>query len=179
VETALHGIVRNIMNDNDLQFPATCHGDTVTLYRYWRGKCRGRHMPARADIDPVEMPARLLPGITLVDVVRDARRFVYRLVGTGEVEVRGNDPTGRSVADGFFGFSVEDALSCYTKVVETRAPLLDTAPFVATNGRYISEETIFLPLSEDGTDVNMVLVFSRCSRARPSVEFPEMLRRSA
>jgi hypothetical protein len=50
---------------------------------------------------------------------------------------------------------------------------------VATNGRYISEETIFLPLSEDGTDVNMVLVFSRCSRARPSVEFPDVLRCSA
>lgn len=167
------------MNDNDLRFPATCHSDTVTLYRYWREKCRGRRMPARADLDPAEMPVRLLPGITLVDVVPDARRFIYRLVGTGEVEVRGTDPTGRSVIEGFFGPSVEDALSCYSRVVETRAPLLDAEPFVATNGRYISEETIFLPLSDDGTNVNMVLVFSRCSRARPSVEFPDVLRCSA
>ncbi len=170
------------MNDNDLQLaaqplPATCHADTVTLHRYWREKCRGRRMPSRADLDPVEIPVRLLPGIMLVDVVPDERRFVYRLVGTGEVEVRGNDPTGRSVAEGFFGFSLEDALSCYTRVVETRAPFLDAEPFVATNGRYVSEETIFLPLSEDGANVNMILVFARCSRARPSVEFPEVIRR--
>lgn len=136
-------------------------------------------MPARADLDPVEMPVRLLPGITLVDVVPDARRFVYRLVGTGEVEVRGTDPTGRSVIEGFFGPSVEDALNWYNRVVETGAPQVDAEPFVATNGRHISEETIFLPLSEDGTNVNMVLVFSRCSRARPSVEFPDVLRCSA
>ncbi len=167
------------VNDNELLLPATCHADTVTLYRYWLEKCRGRRMPSRADLDPVEIPVRLLPGITLVDVVPDERRFVYRLVGTGEVEVRGNDPTGRPVAEGFFGFSVEEALDCYSKVVEPRAPLLDDAPFVATNGRYISEETIFLPLSADGINVNMVLVFSRSSRARPSVEFPEMLRRRA
>lgn len=167
------------MNDNDLQIPETCHRDTVTLYRYWRAKCRGGRLPARADIDPVELPPRLLPGITLVDVVPDARRFVYRLVGTGEVEVRGMDPTGRPVAECFFGFSVDDALSCYTKVVETRAPFLDATPFTATNGQYVSEETIFLPLSADGINVNMVLVFAHCSRARPSVEFPHMLLRRA
>ena len=122
-------------------------------------------MPARADIDPVEMPVRLLPCLMLVDVVPDERRFVYRLVGTGEVEVRGNDPTGKSVIEGFFGTTVEDALSWYTRCVET-------------NGRYITEETIFLPLSDDGVNVNMIMVFSHSSRARPSVEFPEMVRRS-
>lgn len=106
------------------------------------------------------MPRHLLPGICLVDVVDDARRYVYRLVGTGEVEVRGNDPTGESVAEGFFGPSAEDALGCYDKVVETRAPLLDLTPFTATTGKWVTEETLFLPLSDDGKNVNKVLVFS-------------------
>lgn len=178
MEGVLHAALEAIVNDNSPQLPATCHPDTVTLHRYWQEKCRGRRMPARADFDPVEMPVRLLPYLMLVDVVPDARRFVYRLVGTGEVEIRGNDPTGKSVIEGFFGTTIEDALSWYTRCVELKAPLVDAEPFVAFNGRYITEETIFLPLSDDGINVNMIMVFSHSSRARPSVEFPEMVRRS-
>ena len=143
-----------------MEFPDSCHPDTVTMYRYWLEKCGNRPMPTRADIDPVEMPKRLLRGICLVDVVADERRYVYRLVGTGDVEVRGNDPTGKSVLEGFFGPSAEDALSCYDKVVEKRAPFLDPAPFTAPSGKWINEETLFLPLSEDGVTVNKILVFS-------------------
>jgi hypothetical protein len=154
-------------NDNRLTFPASCHPDTLELYAYWLEKCRGRRMPARADLDPVEMPPRVLPGICLVDVVPDERRYVYRLVGTGEVEVRGNDPTGKSVAEACFAPNPENALGCYDAVVATKAPLLDAEPFTAPNGRYVTEETIFLPLSSDQTTVNMVLVFSHSKYASP------------
>ena len=74
------------------------------LYDYWDGKRGGRRMPARPDIDPLEFVPHL-PGIMLVDVVADERRFVYRLVGTREVEARGEDPTGKSVVDKYFGSS--------------------------------------------------------------------------
>lgn len=144
----------------NMEFPETCHPDTITMYKYWQEKCGDRTMPARSDIDPVEMPKRLLPGICIVDVVADERRYVYRLVGTGDAEVRGNDPTGKSVLEGFFGPSAEDALSCYDKVVKSRAPFLDAAPFTAPSGKYVNEETLFLPLSDDGMTVNKILVFS-------------------
>lgn len=77
-------------------------------------------MPARSDIDPLDMPRRVLPGICIVDVVADERRYVYRLVGTGDAEVRGSNPTGKSVLEGFFGPSAADALSCYDRVVKSR-----------------------------------------------------------
>lgn len=143
-----------------LEFPSTCRPETVTLYEYWRAKCGTRRMPSRADLDPLEIPPRLLPCISLVEVVNDRRRYVYRLVGTADVQVRGWDPTGKSVTEGFFGPDVQNVLACYDKVVATGAPLLDTEPFVATNGRYATEETIFLPLSDDGREVNKILVFS-------------------
>lgn len=129
------------------------------LHEYWLSRRKGRRMPRRADIDPAEIPPRLLPCISLVDVVPDPRRYVYRLVGTADVQVRGHDPTGKSVLEGFFGPNVDDSLGCYDKVVATRAPLLDPVPFLATNGRYATEETIFLPLSEDGIHVDKILVF--------------------
>ena len=132
------------------------------MYRYWRSKCGEGRMPKRSAIDPVDIP-RLLPQITIVEVVPDERRYVYRLVGTKEVEIRGRDPTGRSVIEGFFGPSLDDALSCYDAVVRTRAPHYDDAPYITPDGRYSDDETLFLPLSEDGETVNRILVFGTCS----------------
>jgi hypothetical protein len=167
-----------LANDNHIKFPATCHKDVLTLYGYWLEKRGDRRMPARADLDPAEIP-RLLPGICLVDVVADERRYVYRLVGTEDVEVRGCDPTGKSVSEACFAPSPENALGCYDTVVSTKTPLLDTEPFVAPNGRYVTEETLFLPLSNDGINVNMVLVFSYSKHTRPAARFLAPERRSA
>ena len=129
------------------------------MYRYWRSKCQGDRLPRRADIDPLEFP-RLLPNVTIVEVVADERRYIYRLVGTKEVEVRGRDPTGRSVLEGFFGPSVEDALRCYDTVVASRLPYYDDEPYVTPDRRYSDDETLFLPLSEDGDTVNRILVLA-------------------
>ncbi len=129
------------------------------IYAYWETKRGARPMPRRADLDPSEIPPRLLPGITLVDVVPDPRRYVYRLVGTMEVEVRGYDPTGRSVGEAYFGENAADATECYDRVVETRAPVLDPLPFLERRRGYRGAESLFLPLSNDGIAVNMILVF--------------------
>lgn len=148
-----------------IEFPGTCHAATLAIHAYWLEKCGERRMPRRSDIDPVTMPRQALPGICIVEVVPDERRYVYRLVGTGEVELRGNDPTGEAVKDGFFGPSVEDVLACYDRVVSTRAPFLDPAPFTSPGGRYVTVETLFLPLSEDGINVSKILVFTHSEAA--------------
>ncbi|HEU4825267.1 MAG TPA: PAS domain-containing protein [Dongiaceae bacterium] len=133
------------------------------MYQYWRSKCAGDRMPRRRAIDPVEIP-RFLPQITIVEVVPDERRYVYRLVGTKEVDIRGRDPTGKSVIDGFFGPSLDDALGCYDRVVATRRPHYDDDPYITPDGRYSDDETLFLPLSEDGQTVSRILVFGTFSR---------------
>jgi hypothetical protein len=143
-----------------IEFPAHCNENTLAIYAYWLQKYGERRMPARSDVDPTTMPRQALPGVSIVEVVPDERRYVYRLVGTGEVEVRGHDPTGESVKEAFFGPSAEDALACYDRVVSTRAPFLDAMPFTSPSGRYVTVETLFLPLSEDGTNVTKILVFS-------------------
>lgn len=129
------------------------------IYHYWLARCRDGRPPRRADIDPVDIP-RLLSRLIIVDLVPDERRFVYRLVGTKEVEVRGFDPTGKSVGEGFIGPSREDALSWYERTVRTMTPQFDARPYLSTNGKWINDATLFLPLSDDGESVNRVLVFT-------------------
>lgn len=137
----------------------TCHPDMLKMLNYWHAKRGGRLMPSRADIDPADF-RRFLPHITLVDVVADERRFVYRLVGTKEVELRGRDPTGKSVIEAYFASSVDVAIANYDRVVRTRAPFYTADPYQVVD-RYIGEEDLFLPLSNDGERVNMILVFSK------------------
>jgi hypothetical protein len=143
----------------DLESLKSYGANLQRIYAYWLAKRGARPMPRRADLDPTEFPPRLLPGITLVDVVPDHRRYVYRLVGTMEAEVRGYDPTGKSVGEAYFGENAEDATECYDRVVETRAPVLDPLPFLERRRGYRGAESLFLPLSNDGATVNMIMVF--------------------
>jgi hypothetical protein len=92
--------------------------------------------------------------------------YVYRLVGTEDVAVRGKDPTGLSVLEGFFGPSVSYVLKSYDQVVASKAPFLDPTHFKAPSGDYVTEETLFLPLSDDGVNVNKILVFSQSRTTR-------------
>ena len=147
------------MANDDPDWLARASTSVKAMYAYWKSKCRDGRPPRRADLDPLDFP-RLLPFITLVEAVADERRYVYRLVGTKEVEVRGRDPTGKSVIDGFFGPSVIDALHCYDTVVRTRRPFYDDEPYITPDKRYSDDETLFLPLSEDGETVNRILVYA-------------------
>lgn len=130
------------------------------MYRYWLSKRNDRVMPARSDIDPTEIPPRLLPGISLVDVLADDRRYIFRLAGTRCVAALGKDPTGKTALDAPLGQYSTAAFSGFDSVVASREPHLDLVPFIASSGHYETTETLILPLSEDGSTVNKILVFS-------------------
>jgi hypothetical protein len=129
------------------------------LLRYWERKRGTRRMPRRADIDPAEMVG-FLPAVMLVDVVADARRYVYRLVGTREVQARGRDPTGRPVGEAFIGSSRESVLANYDHVSLTGAPHIDLKTVITSGDRLDNSHVIFLPLSEDGETVSQILVYT-------------------
>ena len=134
--------------------------DMATLYDYWDRKRQGRRMPARRDLDPADM-VHHLPGVMLVDVVADERRFIYRLVGTREVSMRGRDPTGKSVFDEFFAESAEFSVACYQDLVERATPIIyKNREFTTPDGRFGREHTVLLPLSDDDTHVTMILVYT-------------------
>jgi hypothetical protein len=137
------------------------HPDAVAVYRYWRDRAGARRMPARADIDPADL-VRYLPSLMLIDVDRSGARpsYIYRLVGTREVAVRGNDPTGKSVNTHSFGHSLADALENYDMVVESRAPRIDLAHLLSFDAMILDRDKLFLPLGRDDRAVDMIMVYS-------------------
>ena len=114
-------------------------------------------MPARSDIDPIDLKA-LLPLLILIDAVPDPRRYVYRLVGTHEVEIRGSDPTGKAVDEAYYGESTDTTTAYLDRVVSTRQPLLYRGTYQPLRTRTQREDVLFLPLSSDGETVNMIMV---------------------
>ena len=134
-----------------------CHSSLRNLYDYWNARRGARFMPARSDLDPVDLKP-ILPVLILIDVVTDARRYVYRLVGTREVEMRGSDPTGKAVQDAYYAESPEETALYLDCVVRTREPVLYRGTYQPLSTRTLREEVLFLPLSKDGETVNMVMV---------------------
>ena len=138
---------------------AVSHESVGAVYDYWRRKAADRPMPFRADIDPGELKP-FLPAIMLVDVVHDTRRFVYRLVGTHEVAGRGRDPTGLAVAEAFYAGSAEEALAAYEYVARERRPFCFCEPYRTPDGWEEREDTVYLPLTRDGENVGIILVYA-------------------
>ncbi|HZB91026.1 MAG TPA: hypothetical protein VE397_06270 [Stellaceae bacterium] len=133
-----------------------------SLYRHWLSKKRGRAMPCRADIDPLEMPAEIWPYTMLLDVVwsDDRPRFRYRRVGDIFWRGPGGEPTGRFVDEvlperaGYRSYVV----GIYEEMARRRRPMYTENSF-ALRGRATPMVTrrISLPLSNDGEAINMVL----------------------
>ena len=147
------------------EFLDRCSPAVLEIYDYWQRKRGSRRMPQRRDIEPTEL-VKLLPGMMLVDVVGDERRYVYRLVGTREVEARGEDPTGKPVGEKFFGSSRENVLSNYDRVCRECIPLFDDYSFSSSGGRFVDEQVIFLPLSNNDAAVVQILVYTQHRRLR-------------
>lgn len=151
-----------------LLFLEQCDPRILSAYHYWDAKRLGREMPSRADIDPTEIP-NLLPNIILVDVEHDPLRLRYRLVGTDIVRKSGFDPTGERIGDAYFGTSLETVMANYRVVTETKQVCFRDTPFFEPRGWYVYGERLMMPLSDDGQNVNMVLIYALWNDAR-SVE---------
>ncbi len=131
------------------------------LYRHWVSKKRGRAMPCRADIDPLELPGEIWPYTMLLDVVwnGDMPRFRYRRVG--DVFWRDSaEPTGKFIDEvipdraGYRDY----VIGIYEEMAKRRQPMYTENSF-SLDGRNSAMTTrrISLPLSNDGEAVNMVL----------------------
>jgi hypothetical protein len=133
--------------------------DMIAIYDYWQDQRRGRRMPSRRDIDPIDLP-RHLANLMLIDVEREPLRFRYRLVGTRVVDASAEDRTG-AYFDAVHFFAVNPVVMTeYKQAVESGEPILSVEPFKNfINDTTYPVERLILPLSNDGETVDMLLVY--------------------
>ena len=128
------------------------------LHAYWLARKGDRSAPPRSAIRPEDF-VRMLPHIALIDVIGDGPQYRFRVFGTGLVEAYGQELTGKfdhevdlnSVGPEIIGQLTAVVVECQPNVVRIR--------FTKDgDGRYLQYERLALPLADDGTDVNMILL---------------------
>lgn len=135
-----------------LEDPAAWHPRCQELHRCWQSLPRAGHLPSRKDFDPLAVPG-LLRDLFLIDVVRDdagARRYRYRLVGTGNVERFGRDNTGRWLDEAIEVPHRDNFLDMYERAVTTRAPICEKLTAEHMQRKYLLYERLLLPMADDG-----------------------------
>jgi hypothetical protein len=126
------------------------------LHDYWIGKCAGRPLPSRADIEPLEMK-EWLGNLLLAEFFGGIEHYRVRLDGSNLIGYGGKDRTGK-------GSEVLTSDEERNLIVAQYKPVLDTAQaayyetqFQNSEGRFLREQKLLLPLSDNGSLVNMVL----------------------
>ncbi len=128
------------------------------LFDYWRSKALAGRLPARKDIDPIDIPG-LLPWLTLIEVdwSQAPPRFRIRLVGTGVVNRFGRDATGLWFEDIYEADVYETQMDYYTQVATDGVPSL-TEPIPPIREReFIKCQRLVVPLSADGERVDQLI----------------------
>lgn len=116
-------------------------------------------MPRRADIDPLDFPWAL-GNVSLFEVHRQGDgsvRYRCRLTGIHVVQRLRYDMTGKWLNDLPEAQYRARISECYAEVLERRAPQVEALGMVIDDRRH-SYEILRMPLSEDGEDIDMIML---------------------
>lgn len=147
-----------LQDDRDSFFQKLTARRHRETYLYWEKLKPESGLPARDDMDPVDI-YRILPWINLVDVVRenDTIRFRQRLVGTGLVQRFGRDATGAWFEDIYHPDFLEDHCRLIREVAETARPSLTRIRYPDRDKRHVIYTRLMLPLASDHQTVDMIM----------------------
>ena len=126
------------------------------MFAYWASLRRGASLPARVDLHPSSMK-RLLPTVSLIDVVREPRDYRLRLAGTGLYGVYGREITGRMIGDVYNTAASDYWRKELDKVVDERRPGVGVHSLAWRGTPHMSILWLRLPLASNGKDVDMIL----------------------
>lgn len=134
------------------------HATLGALFRYWERKRGARKMPARHDIDPIEMDRRLLPHLMLCEMSEHGNLVRFRLVGTSLAKRLGFDPTGQRLSDlpkaDYFDFLGSLLRRAYAEA----APVYGVSVFHWGAKGQLDARHLLLPLGAGGVEPTMVLI---------------------
>ena len=126
------------------------------LFAYWAGLRQRGALPRRSDLDPGRMK-RLLPTVSLTQVVREPLDYRLRLAGTGLYGVYGGEITGKRLMDVYAPDAAHYWRTELDKVVESRAPVVGCHSLAWRGSPHLSILWLRLPLAGDGDSVDMIL----------------------
>ena len=142
-----------IVVDYDLQFRQPQLGAALA---YWRSCCGDRAMPARSDLDPVDM-RQFLASVLLAEVVAGGRgpEIRIRLAGT-EIEAIFGPITGKPLAEALPADMVARWALLAQTVLAARGPVRFVTRIAYRGQEFVTAEVLAAPLSAHDIDIDMM-----------------------
>jgi len=128
------------------------------FYDYWRSKCKAGAFPSRHDILPEEIQSQL-PMTTIMERAEgpEGNRYRHRLAGTGYWNLYDQEIQGKHVDELPIGCRVDYWHRVLDQVIDNRKPYVGVTRPNTPNGSHLALFWVRLPLSDNGTDINMIL----------------------
>lgn len=124
---------------------------------YWERTKGDRTMPRKQDIDPVDIPARILPHLQVIEVLGQGEAFKYRLVGTEVSKTFGQEYSGKRPEEFLPPDRAQFITAVYRECWERREPLFARNKYIDARGSdLLIASRLYMPLSDDGRSVNYI-----------------------
>ena len=121
----------------------------MDCWTYWRSRRRENAIPLRRDIDPIEMPLRILPNLFIYEREVDDR-FRCRLFGSELCAKFAEDATGRYLDQMLPDGARARRLEIFSTVLDQQRPTIYVGRLVATRREWLSFRRLLLPVSSNG-----------------------------
>jgi hypothetical protein len=128
----------------------------IELYDYWLARRGALGAMLRAQLEPLDIP-QLLPNLILSDVGDGGRAIRYRLVGTEIAAAHGFDYTGKTIQELTSGTTLDFTQALYGHIVSAAVPVYSEGHFRWHGKEHRWTRRLHLPLSRDGSMIDMVL----------------------
>jgi hypothetical protein len=142
------------------------------LLSYWETARGARPMPAKTDIDPLRLGAKLLPHVLLVELVAGGR-LRYRLCGTALIEAAGADITGKHADELYPNPTYTGYIEgLYRRCIAERRPIYSESRYLArSTSLQRMARRLICPLAEEGAPVERFITGQTfvCSSSSPGV----------
>lgn len=142
------------------------HPRLAELYDYWRARRGANGAMLRADLEPLDLP-KLLACLILSEVWAGGHGIRYRLVGSEIVAAHGSDYTGKTIEELTSGATLAFTRELYGKIVSGGVPVYSEGHFRWEGKEYRWTKRLHLPLSRDGSAIDMVLAGQIFEQKRP------------
>jgi hypothetical protein len=142
------------------------HPVLAFVLNYWNDKRGERAMPSRGEILPSELRSHL-GWIVMTDVLPGLDDFRYRLIGTLVGQYFFRDATGKTIREAFVTWprpAIDGIVAIHRKCARDRAVLYTFGQADWMNQGYEEFHSLYLPLSDDSLNCNVILnafVFDR------------------
>lgn len=128
------------------------------LYGLWEGRRRGRAVPARRDLDVLEL-REWLGWLTVIDMIDGGDDFIYRIFGTSQASQIGMDLTGRRASA--CPAVTPSFLANLRQAAAVKRPIFGTRVIeISARGYAYRWQRLILPLSRHGDDVETFMILA-------------------